>query len=305
VSRVLVTGGTGFVGRHCLAPLVERGFETHAVSRAGPDDELVGGVPEVAWHVADLLAPGEASRLVDEVRPTHLLHLAWFAEPGSYWESPQNLAWLAASVTLLGEFADRGGRRIAVAGSGAEYAASDRPCAEDATPIEPASLYASSKHALHLAAAAYARTAGISLAWARLFFLYGPHERPERLVPSIARAVLAGESAAATDGTQVRDFLHVVDAGDALAALLDCPVEGAVNIASGDPVAVARVAELTATAAGRPDLLRLGELARPSGDPPTIAAAVARLGDEVGWRPRIGLEHGVERTVAWWRERTG
>ena len=75
---------------------------------------------------------------------------------------------------------------------------------------------------------------GISFAWGRIFFLHGPGEHPDRLVPSVTRALLAGEPARCTDGRQVRDFLHSSsDAAHAFAALLALRVEGPVNIASG------------------------------------------------------------------------
>lgn len=303
MRRALVTGATGFVGRHALAPLVARGFEVHAVSRMPSGGGVADDASGVTWHEADLLAHGEGAGVIARVMPTHLLHLAWYAEPGDYWESPLNLSWLAASLELLRAFGEHGGRRVAAAGSCAEYGRSSDPCVEGATPVEPSTLYAAAKHALHLVASRYARNAGLSLAWARLFFLYGPHERPERLVPSIARAVLAGKPAPATDGEQVRDFLYVADLGDALSTLLGGDVEGPVNVASGRAVAVREVAELTARAAGSAELLRLGELPRPADDPAAITASVTRLADEVGWRAPTALDEGIERSVAWWRAR--
>lgn len=302
--RALVTGATGFVGRHTLEPLVRRGFEVHAVARRPPRD--TGGewpAAGVTWHAADLLAMDEAASLIDRVRSTHLLHLAWFAEPGAYWTASENLDWVGASLRLLRAFGEHGGERVVIAGSSAEYEWGGEVCTERETPLRPATLYGAAKHGLHVVAAAYARRVGLSLAWARPFFLYGPHERPERLVPSIARPLLAGQPAPCTDGDQLRDFLYVPDAGDALAALLDSSVEGPVNVASGEGTRVRAVAELTAEAAGRPQLLRVGELPRPPGDPDAIVAGVGRLGEEVGWRARTGIEDGIARTVAWWRER--
>jgi len=258
-------------------------------------------VHAVGGRDVDLLEPDAAARLVDEVRPTHLLHLAWYAEPGAFWESPENARWLDASVRLLDAFAASGGRRAVVAGTCAEYDWSgDGVLAERSTPLAPRSAYGAAKNALRLAA----EELPFALGWGRVFFLYGPHEDPRRLVASVARSLLAGEPARTTDGRQLRDFLHVADAGDAFAALLDSGVEGAVNIGSGEGVAVAEVVERLAALTGRPDLVQLGALAAPPDEPPQLVADAGRLRDEVGWRPARSLDDGLRETVEWWRAAT-
>lgn len=292
-GRVLVTGAAGLIGRGCVAQLAARGWQVHAVSRRPRADG-----DGVAWHAADLLEPGAAARVVDEARPTHLVHLAWETAHGAFWTSPDNLRWVAASLDLARAFAEAGGRRAVVAGTCAEYRwGDDAPLVEGSSPLEPATLYGASKHALHLVLQAYAAQAGVSLAWGRVFFLYGPGESPGRLVPSLALAMLDGRPAECSHGRQVRDFLHVDDAGRAFAALLAGDVEGPVNIASGRPASIAEVARLLGEATGRPDLLRLGARPAPAGEPAVIAADVARLRDEVGWRPRQGLDQGLRATV--------
>lgn len=299
MKRVLITGASGFVGRQCVSPLLAKGFEVHAVSRKGPAADTPS---EVRWHALDLTDADRVSELLARVRPTHLLHLAWYAEPGKYWTSAENLRWVSASLGLFEGFAAAGGRRAVGAGTCAEYdwhAAG--LCKEFETPLAPATLYGACKHALRVVLEAYARQAGLSAAWGRVFFLHGPHEHPDRLVASVARALLRGEPALCTHGRQVRDLLHVEDVAAAFVALLDSNVEGAVNVGSGEPVALAEVVRLVGEKAGRPELIRMGARPAPEGEPPLLAADVTRLRDEVGWRPRFNLEAGLERTVEWWR----
>jgi nucleoside-diphosphate-sugar epimerase len=282
LKRVLVTGATGFVGRQTLAPLERRGFDVHAV---GSRD-------------ADLLAAGTAARLIDDVQPTHLLHLAWYAEPGAFWESAENARWRDASVRLLEAFAASGGTRAVAAGTCAEYDWNgDGLLSEGSTPLEPRTAYGQAKNAVREAAGGMR----LSLGWGRIFFLYGPDEDERRLVASVTRALLAGTPARTTHGRQVRDFLHVADVGDAFAALLDSGVEGAVNVGSGEGVAVADVVGRIAAVVGRPELVELGALEAPGGDPPLLVADVRRLRDEVGWRPSRSLDEGLRDTVEWWR----
>jgi nucleoside-diphosphate-sugar epimerase len=297
MTRLLITGATGFLGEPAVRAAVEH-FEVHATART-LRDPLPSGV---RFHACDLLGPGAAAGLIEAVRPTHLLHLAWIATPGAYWTAPDNHRWVDASKQLLLAFARCGGRRAVVAGTCAEYDwTAAGACREFDTPTRPSTTYGRCKLELARWAAAFGRARGIGVAWARLFWLYGPREHPARLVPSVAKALLAGEAAPCSAGTQERDFLHTEDAAAALATLTRSAVTGPVNVASGEPVAVRAVVAHIGAACGRPDLIRFGERPTPAGEPPRVVADVTRLRDELGWHPRVGLAAGLAETVAWWR----
>jgi nucleoside-diphosphate-sugar epimerase len=295
VPHVLVTGATGFIGRHVVDELDRRGWEIHAAAI----DAIEAGHTRIRWHAVDLLEPGAAARLVAAVRPSHLLHLAWYAEPVRYWISRENLRWVRASIDLLDAFIDAGGCRIVGAGSCAEYDWRAGHCVEGQTPTSPATLYGACKLAMGLMVEAAARQAGISAAWARLFFLFGPHEPPGRLVSSVVSALVGERPAECSDGLQVRDFLYVEDVAGALVSLLESDVTGPVNIASGKPTAVGDLVLAIGDQMGRRDLIRLG--ARPPDPVPVLTAAVDRLTREVGWTPRFSLERALAETIHWWR----
>ena len=280
MSRVLVTGAGGFIGRHVVPLLTEAGHEVHAGK-------------------GDLLDPSVAGELIESTRPTHLLHLAWYTEHGLFWEAPENLPWVEASLRLWRAFASSdGAERFVGVGSCAEYEWSEPVLSESSTPLRPASLYGVCKDATRRALEAASERADISFAWGRVFFIYGPDEASGRLVPSVADALAEGRPARTSDGEQVRDFLHIDDAARAMAALVESDVRGAVNIGSGEGVAVREIVEALGRLAGRPELIELGAVPRPEGDPPEIVADASRLRDEVGWAPQIGLEQGLASTLA-------
>lgn len=298
MSRVLVTGAAGFIGRGTLAPLLTAGMEIHAVTSRAPDAD---SLPGVRWHRADLHDAESAEALLADLTPTHLLHLAWYAEPGAFWSSSENLRWVEASLRLLRAFVAHGGRRAVLAGSCAEYGWEDRVrCVEGETPCRPATLYGASKHALQLIATRFAQEVGLSLAWGRVFFVFGPREHPSRLGGSVARALVLGERAACSHGRQWRDFLYSEDLADAFAALLCSAVEGPVNLASGRSTQIRQLVQALAVAAGRPELVEFG--ARPTNpdEPTELLADIARLRDEVGWVPPATLEQRAADTIAWW-----
>jgi nucleoside-diphosphate-sugar epimerase len=300
MKKILVTGAGGFVGRSALPLLGELGYEVHAIS----SQVLTRRESAVHWHAVDLLDGGQVSDLLGRIKPTHLLHLAWYTEPGKYWTAPENLKWLAAGMTLLTSFAANGGERVVAAGTCAEYQWDEEICSEKTTALRPATLYGTCKHSLQLVLASYTQQVGLNSAWGRLFFPYGPHERPERFIPSVICSLLENRIAECSLGDQQRDFIFVEDAAAAFVALLESNANGPVNIASGQAVALKDVARKIGEMLGRPELIQLGAVPPVPNDPQLLVADVRRLREEVGWAPRVDLDQGLARTLEWW-ERAG
>lgn len=290
MKRVALTGGTGFIGAATLEPLRARGYEIHALGRAAPSG--------TTHHAIDLLAD-DPTPLLARIAPTHLLHFAWYAEPGKFWAAPVNLDWVAASLRLVRAFAATGGGRLVAAGSCAEYDWTGNGVLDErATRLSPSTLYGSAKAALFEVLTAAAPVLGLSFAWGRVFFPYGPREQSGRLLSSILDGIAAGREVDLSEGGQRRDFLHVDDVGTAFAELLDSDVEGPVNIASGEAFAVRDFATLAAEIAGAPHLLRHGARTMQPGEPPLLVATTHRLREEVGFAPRRTLAGGLADATA-------
>ncbi len=297
VSRTLVTGASGFIGQPLVEQLVGRGDEVHALSRQDRGEDSRG----VRWHRLDLADGAALEALVGELAPTRVVHLAWYVEHGRFWDAPENLDCVRYSLRLLRAFAAAGGGRMVMLGTCAEYdwGAAGEPLQEQVSPLSPDTLYGIAKDALRRVGEAYAEQAGVELAWARPFFFYGPRENPARLVPMVIRSLLAGEPVDTTEGTQRRDFMHVEDVAGAIAALLDSPVCGPVNVASGQARPVSELVGRIAAIVGHEELIRAGGL-RARDEPPLLVADVHRLRDEVGYVPRWSLGDGLKATVRWW-----
>ncbi len=299
--KVLVTGGSGFIGQYCLAQLHARGYEVHAVSSVARP-----GTSAVQWHQASLLDAAQTKMLVREVKPSHLLHLAWYTKHGRYWTAPENLSWAQGSLGLIREFTEAGGERLVVAGTCAEYDWSlGGVCREGVTPLVPATLYGTYKHALQLMLDSWCKQAGLSGAWGRVFSLYGPGENPQRLVASVITALLKREVATCGNSGLIRDYSHAEDVASAFVSLLDSKLEGPVNIGSGESATLHDIVEAIASKLDGRDLIKF-RVPPPgsSGEPELLVPDITRL-LSTGWKRRFDLDSGLDDTINWWREQAG
>jgi nucleoside-diphosphate-sugar epimerase len=300
VKRVLVTGGTGFIGSRVLPQLVEAGYEVHAVS----SKPGAAAPAEVQWHVSDLLSAAEQRALLAQVAPTHILHLAWHVPPGKFWTATENVLWLNASLSLLQQFAEVDGQRWVSAGTCAEYDWSGLEEYREGDPCRPSTLYGACKHALSSVSIQMGKQSGVQVASGRIFYPYGPGETASRLTAATIRSLLAGKPAQCTAGLQIRDFLFVEDVARAFVTLLGSDHEGPVNVASGVPVTVREVVSRIAEIIGRPDLLLLGAIPTPKFEPARLIASVAVL-ESLGFRKRYDLDRGLRQTIEWWSKLVG
>lgn len=297
-ARVLVTGASGFLGAPLCRRLAEAGARVHGVSRRS---ELSGEGLEGASR-GDLADAGFARELVAEARPELLFHLASEVTGSREAEAvlPTFRGNLESTVNLLLAAREAGCRRVVLAGSMEE----PEPGPGGELPV-PASPYAAAKGA----ASAYARMFhalwGLPVVTARVFMVYGPGQRDLRkLVPYVTLALLRGERPRLSSGRRPVDWIYVDDVVEGLVALGTAPgIEGErLDLGSGEAVSVREVAErLAAIAGGSGGGLGFGEL--PDRPMEQIREADPdRTRERTGWRPRVALEEGLRRTVAWYRE---
>ncbi|WP_274230532.1 NAD-dependent epimerase/dehydratase family protein [Actinomycetospora straminea] len=292
--RVLVTGATGFVGRHLCRRLRRLGAEVHALSRdPGPH---VATLPGVTWHRGDLADEEDVAAIVGRVRPAAVFHLASLVQGDreSALALPMLEANTRAAVAVMTAANDVPGCRVVLTGS-IEEPRGDEP---------PVSPYAAAKSAATGYARLFHAQWELPVTVLRLAMVYGPDQPDTRkLVPYVCSCLLDGTTPALSSGTRPIDWVHVDDVCDALVRAATTPdAAGQVlDIGSGQTSTVAEVVRTLADLAGHDGPLGFGEgedrrldLAHVA-DPGPAAATL-------GWRATTTLRDGLARTLAWHAE---
>jgi nucleoside-diphosphate-sugar epimerase len=293
MTRILITGPSGFIGTHCLKQLSSSGCEIHAVSRSP-----IAAPAGITWHARDLRDPAQAVSLIAELKPSVLLHGAWIATPGVYASSPENIDWMQSTVAMVTAFGANGGKRVVGMGTSAEYEPDTQACDEDRTPIQPATVYGKCKAATWLAIQAAAQHFGFAAAWGRLFLPYGPGDLAQRLIPSVINSLLRDVPVRTTDGMQQRDFIYSPDAAELFVKLLFSDVTGAFNVGTGTPSTVRSVVEYLAMRCGKSELVHFGALPRNPSDPAVLVAGMTKVRKLLDWEAPTSLREGLDHVLA-------
>jgi nucleoside-diphosphate-sugar epimerase len=270
MTRILVTGATGFVGKQVLRALNIDGVQLIPVVRTGKEN-LVEEADRIEYVIStpDMFAEAE-STWADWCKDVDILiHTAWYADTGKYLHSTKNIDCLAGSLRMAQGAVQAGVHRIVGIGSCAEYDHTSAFLSVD-TVLNPLTPYAAAKAALFLSLSKWLPTQAVNFVWCRLFYLYGPAENENRLVAYLHSQLKLGKPAELTSGNQIRDFMNVEDAGKKIAEIALSDRVGPVNICSGLPITIRQLAESIADEYGRRDLIKFDS--RPDGffDPPCI-----------------------------------
>jgi nucleoside-diphosphate-sugar epimerase len=256
-------------------------------------------LPQVSVVRQSLRADGGSLDSIVRAQPEVCVHAAWYAIPGKYLTSLENISWVQATLRLFEALAEARCRKFVGLGTCFEYD-TDIGVLSENSPTRPRSLYAASKLALWLVLEQWSRVSGMKVAWARLFYQFGPFEDPRRLVPSVVLSLLQNRAVDITPGEQIRDFLHVDDVAAALAAIATSEITGPINVGSGAPVSVWDVVDRIGRLMNRSHLLHRGALPYATDDPKFVCADNRRLRESLGWRPVWTLDDGLKQTINWW-----
>jgi dTDP-6-deoxy-L-talose 4-dehydrogenase (NAD+) len=286
--RILVTGGTGFLGGAFLRQARLAGHGLAMLSRtsgAGVEGvrSLVGSLAEPPWaEIADF-------------GPEAVVHAAWVATPGVYLDSLENAEWVKWSRAFARRLPGLGVRHLTVLGTCIEYAITGCPLKEEQTPLDPQSPYARAKVELNQALELDLAGTGMGLAWARIFYPYGPGEHPARLASTLLARLAAGQTITLRTPRSTKDYIHEDDVGRALLKVVESGWCGSINIGTGTGVTVEELARTLAGLAGHPDgVVTLEEVVADRLD--HVVADGSRI-RSLGWRPQVALVEGLRQLV--------
>jgi nucleoside-diphosphate-sugar epimerase len=303
--RVLVTGGTGFMGRHLVRALQARGDEVVVAGRraAAPAGVLPSGVE---YRGGDLATPACSEALFAGPRFDCVFHLASAVDVSrdlAAIDLQVGSTQMAAIHVARACLAHDVGRLVHV-GTCEEYGNGPAPFRETQDP-SPVSPYSAAK----VAASAFVRmlcaSFGLRAVIVRPFLTYGPEQESNLLIPALIRSALAGRDFPMTGGEQTREFNYVDDIVDGFLRAAEAPsIDGLViNLGCAEPRRIRDVAALVLDLMGNPVHAEIGKLPYRPGETWEFYCDNTRARELLGWKPAVALEDGLRRTIAWHRAR--
>ncbi|MGH7177512.1 MAG: NAD-dependent epimerase/dehydratase family protein [Tepidisphaeraceae bacterium] len=314
-QTIVVTGAAGFIGSHASEALVRRGvrvlgvdnfcnFYDRSWKQANIDTVRAAGVSFDLEEI-DIADGPRISKFVASTRPDAILHLAAMAGVRPSIERPALYARVNVEGTtnLLQAAVHSGVKKFLFASSSSVYGNFGRvPFSEDDPVVEPISPYAATKRAGELICHAYWHLYKLPIFCLRFFTVFGPRQRPDLAIQKFTRLIDHAKPVPVFgDGSTSRDYTYIDDIVAGILAALDrCDRYRIYNLGGSHPVKLATLIEQIEQAVGKK--ANIDRKPSQPGDVERTYADLTRSGAELGYSPKVGLEEGLRRFVAWYRE---
>lgn len=305
-KKVLITGGTGFVGSYFAHRFLEMGHEVHLIIRAQSDFWRIEDIKDrVSLHSIDLALAEEVNRCIVGVQPNYILHFATYgAYQGRQKDIPTTITTnVLGTVNLVNACSRIPFDCFINSGSTSEYGLKDYPVKENEL-LEPDNLYGVTKAAGTLYCQYLAKKLDLPLVTMRLFSLYGPYEDGRRLIPTVLMSYIANTAPHLSTPASVRDFTYVEDVLSAYLlaiAKIDSVKGNIFNIGAGMQHSIGDVVAAVKEITGSTLEPEYGSVKPVQSEPKQWVADITKAKDLLGWQPRFTLKTGLEESLHWFK----
>ena len=306
MKRVLLTGGTGFVGANLARRMLCDGNEVHLLVRNEYNPWRIRRISgDIQIHALDFQNSESVNSIVAKIKPDWIFHLATY---GAY-SSQQDVDTiyktnLFGTINLVNACCKTGFESFVNTGSSSEYGLKSNAPAEDEV-LEPNSNYAIAKAAATHFCQYTANKHQLNIPTIRLYSVYGPYEESSRLIPSLVRYGFMGNLPPLVDPKISRDFVYIDDVCDAfiLAAKMTSKSYGVIfNVGTGIQTTLEDLVALTRRLLNIGKIPDWGSMPNRMWDTKNWQANIKNIQSQLGWSPRYDLESGLTETIKWYRD---
>ena len=284
MKKIVLTGGTGLIGKEAIEPLINQGFDVYAFSSKSDSFDK-----RIHCLKVDLFDYKQIESAFKSIEPEYLLHFAW-CTTGDYLSSELNYNFLDASLNMLNIFAKTGGKRAVFAGTCFEYKFKDEPLKET-DEVDPQTIYAKCKNELRVRASTFCLSNNISFGWGRIFYVFGHGEDKNRLMPYIIDTFKKNKNVYIKSSELIRDYIYSKDIATAFIKLIDEYTCDCVNICTGNAISIGNYATTIAKRLNKKHLLICKN--QNNNDPKMIVGDTKILEEKLGFISRYNFSTAI------------
>jgi nucleoside-diphosphate-sugar epimerase len=299
LKRVLVTGGSGFVGAHIVHHLLEKQLTVYVNCR--PETHLWRLrkiIKDIELYQADVRCEEQVEKMVQNIRPEAVVHCAAYGVPFEQQDMQEMLNTnLNSTLYLIKAAAKYGVDRFIHTGSCSEFNAKSGTISE-LIPPNPSNFYGVSKAASTLLALQQANSLNLKLVVLRLFNLYGMHENPGRVIPAMLHACIYKKPLDLTSGEQIRDYTFIEDIAALYTDLVikeKFPSNDVFHIGTGIGHSIREIGKLVEFITQQTGFLLWGKKTHRPNEMPCLVADISKAKQMLGWSPKTTLEQGIKK----------
>ena len=309
-SRILITGGNGFIGSHLAVDLLRlfADVEIHLLDLfdISPLSSFLNQIKEnTICHNVDITCFETVQRIVDRIEPSIVFHLGAYVRVGWDFSHVHKAIQvnIQGTLNLLHALEDKDFDSFVHTGTSEEYGRKPVPFSED-MPVAPSSPYSASKASSEMFCRVYQEAYGFPIVFLRPFNVYGEGQSPSMLIPEIIHSCLKKEDIKLTEGMQTREWNYVSDIVSAmiLASQRKSAVGRIINIGSGEEHTIREIVLLILNLMGDPIKPLFGALPYRENEIWRMFCDNSLAKELLGWKPKYSLDEGLKRTIVWYKK---